>query len=188
MQYSIQPCHPQQCTNLNTDSQEAYQLIKIKQYLTMAQKLIITWWRSACTSSQWEHPKLLENKWEKLMVYTSEGDPEKPDGSSYRGFKLWVTWHHQLPTQRIQNNHMDSENDKHMAGLSGQHIQHSVSSQMVWPFYLTSFPLGWWWSPSARHQPLDRPHGCLQAHGPGRQCRWHEKWWPGDASNSKYAE
>ncbi len=41
------------------------------------------------------------------------------------------------------NNHMDSENDNHMAGLSGQHIQHSVSSQMVWPFFLTSFPLGW---------------------------------------------
>jgi hypothetical protein len=26
-----------------------------------------------------------------------------------------------------------------MAGLSGQHIQHSVSSQMLWSFYLTSF-------------------------------------------------
>jgi len=77
------------------------------------------------------------------MVYTSEGDPEKPDCSSCRGFKLRVTWQHQLPTQRIQNNHIDSENDKHMAGLSGWHIQHSVSSQMVWPFYLTSFPLGW---------------------------------------------
>jgi len=118
---------------------------------------------------------------EKLMVYTSEVDPEKPDYSSCRGFKLWVTWQHQLPTQRIQDNHVNSENDKHMAGLSGQHIQHSVRSQMVWPFYL-------WWSPSAGHQPLDWPHGSLQAHWPGRQCCWHEKWWPGDASNSKYAE
>ncbi len=114
--------------------------------------------------------------------------PRKLDYRSCRGFKLWVTWQHQLRTRRTQNNHLNSENDKHMAGLPGQHIQHSVRSLTVQPFYLTSFPLGWGWSPSAGHQPLEQPCGCLQAHWPGRQGCWHEKWWPGDASNSKYAE
>jgi hypothetical protein len=35
-------CSIQQRTNLNKDSQEAYQLIKINQYATSAQKLIMT--------------------------------------------------------------------------------------------------------------------------------------------------
>ncbi len=104
------------------------------------------------------------------MVYTSEADPEKPDCSSCRGFKLWVSWQHQLPTQRIQiitwtvrtiTTWLDCQDS-----IFNIVSVHRWFGHFSWQAFL--------WVGDHLHQPLDQPHGCLQAHWPGRQCGWHD--------------